>query len=206
MASNALPNIMDDPAAVKAEIIQSPFNDPRIKYIAWREMLRSRAPDSSKARVAAIALETSHTYITTVREYQRVLRDMRISAIDTIRVLGVEDDSVYTYLERTYRSSFVTASTDFDEINLVVRTLSAIGSDEAVDLLTDFLNELHTRRRSGPWGNTERDIMQMIITGIASTGTESQMTTQLLATIQNSSVYTYTEQNWARTALRALGR
>jgi hypothetical protein len=206
IASNALPNIMDDPGVIKIEIIQNPFNDPRIKYTAWQEMLRTRAPDSSKAKVAAVALETSYTYIATSREYQRVLRDMRLSAIDTIRRMGVEDDSVYVYLERTYRSGFATAYTDFEEINLTVSALSAIGTDKAVELLTGFLNELHNRRQSGLWGHTERQIMHTIIDAIANTGTQSQMAFQLLATIQNSSAYTYTEQNWARNALRELGR
>jgi hypothetical protein len=120
--------------------------------------------------------------------------------------MGVEDDSVYAHLEKTYRDGFNTPYPDFDEINLVVSTLSAIGTDKAEELLTDFLNELHIRRRSGPWGQRERYMMEAIIDAIANTGAQSQTAIQLLATIQNSSIYTYAEQNWARDALRTLGR
>jgi hypothetical protein len=205
IASAALPNIMEDPGTIISEIIHSPFNGPRVKYTAWQEMLQTRAPDSSKAKVAAVALETSFTYITPSLEYQRVLRDMRLSAIDTIRKLGVEDDSVYAYLERTYREAF-TPNPDFEAITLVINTLSAIRTDEAVELLTEFLRGLHNRRRSGPWGTTERDIMQITIPAIANTGTQSLVAKQLLTTIQRSTAYTGAEHNWAESALKALVR
>jgi hypothetical protein len=205
MASIALPNIVEDPGEIIAEIIQNASNDPRIKYEAWREMLRTRAPDSSKASVAAVALETGWTFPTSNLDLQRFLREMRISAIDTIRIMGVADETVYPNLERSYRNSFVTANPDFEEIRRTVNALSASGSDEAVGLLTDFLSELHTRRRSGVWGSRERQVMQMVIPAIGASRTQSQEARQLLSTILRSTEYTSAEQTWARDALRALG-
>ena len=206
MAAAALPNIMDDPAPVLGGIIQNPFNDPRVKYTAWQEMLKTKAPNSSKAKVAAVTLDTSYAYVTTARDEQRVLREMRISAIETIRKYGAADNSVYTHLERAYREGYSSANLDFDTIRLVSSTLAVLKTDESVELLTSFLRELNTRRRSGPWGNTERDIMQMIIPAIAITGTQSMLTMQVLATIQNSSDYTNAERNWAGNALRVLAK
>ena len=205
MASVALPNIMEDPADIIIEIIQDPSSDPRIKYEAWREMLRTRAPDSSKARVAAVALATGWTFSTSNMELQRHLRSMRLSAIDTIRVMGIVDDSVYANLERSYRTSFITPTPDYEEIRRTVGALSASGSDQAVGLLLGFLQELHGRRRAGPWGPRERQVMQMVIPALGATGTQSLPVRQLLTTIQRASEYTGAEQGWARDALRALG-
>ena len=204
IASQALPNIIDDPGEIISEIIRDPFNGPNVKITAWQEMLKTKASNASKAKVAAAALETSYTFIAPSRESQSVLRAMRMSAIDTIRLMGVEDESVYAYIERTYREAFDTPNTDFEIITLVVRTLSTVKTEEAVDLLTEFLRGLHSRRQSGPWGIVERDIMQIVIPALASTGTRSRLSLQLLAVISRSSLYTGAEQNWARNALTTL--
>lgn len=204
IASAAIPNIVDDPGEIISEIILDPFNGPSVKSAAWQEMLKTKAGNESKGIVAAVALETSYTFIAPYRESQSILRAMRMSAIDTIRIVGVQDSSVYAFLERTYREAFDTPNTDFEIITLIIRTLTTLKTDESVDLLTEFLRGLHSRRRSGPWGITERDIMQIIIPAIGTTGTQSRMTLQLLTIIQNSSMYTNAEQTWARNALTAL--
>lgn len=206
-AAAAFPNIMEDPNEIVIEIIQNPFNDPYVKLAAWRAMLRTRAPDSSKAKVAVVAIEMSYTYQSPTRDGQNTLREMRMDAISFFRsARGIEDDSVYAFLERTYREAFYTNNMDKEVMLLIIGTLAAVASDQAVDLLTGFLRELHNRRRSGPWGVNERDLMQYIIPCIAITGTQSRTVLQLLSTIQSSSMYTGAEQNWARNALRALAR
>jgi len=207
IASAAFPNIMEDPYEIVIDIIKNPFNGPSVKLAAWRAMLRTRAPNISKAKVAVTTIEMSYTYIAANRDGQNILREMRISAIDYFRVIKeIPDESIYAYLERTYRDGFYTNNTDTEIMMVVVRTLSAVATDEAVDLLTSFLRELHTRRRTGPWGVTERQLMQYIIPSIAVTGTQSRLAIQLLSTIQSSSMYTGAEQSWARNALRALTR
>ncbi|MCL2210049.1 MAG: hypothetical protein FWC19_09835 [Treponema sp.] len=204
IASQAFPNIVDDPGEIIDEVIRDPFNGPSVKLTAWQEMLRTKASAASKAKVAATALEISYTFIAPSRESQSVLRTMRMSAIDTIRLMGVADDSVYAFIERTYREAFDTPNTDFEIITLIVRTLSTVKTDEAVDLLTEFLRGLHSRRQSGPWGIVERDIMQIVIPALAATGTKSRLSIQLLTVISRSSLYTGAEQIWARNALSAL--
>jgi hypothetical protein len=204
MASVALPNILDDPGEVVSEIIRDSSVVPDIKYMAWREMLRTRAPDSSKARVAAAALATGWYYSTPNVIFQRHLKEMRMSAIDTIRVLGASDDSVYADLERSYNNNFINTTPDYDEIRKTLDCLGALRTDEAVNLLLKFLRELHERRRSGPWSNKERQILGWVIPSIGETKTQSQDVRSLLTTIQRSSDYTGTEQTWARNALRQM--
>ena len=204
IASLALPNILEDPGEIIAQIIRNPANNPDIKLTAWNEMLRSRAPDDSKARVAATALEIGWIYGTNDPNFQRTLREMRMSAIDTIRIYGVEDDSVYVNLARSYSNNFINPAPQYDEILRTLNALSVIATDDAVELLLSFLRELHTRRRIGPWGNRERQVMQWLMPAIGGTKTQSQEMRQLLNTILRSNDYTGAEHGWARDALRAL--
>jgi len=205
MAANALPNIVEDPADIIIALIRDASNNPAVKYEAWRGMLRTNAPDSSKARVAAAALDVGWGFLTANLEFQRQLREMRLSAIDTIRVMGVADSSVYANLQRSYRNNFTAIAPDYDEIHRTLAALSASGSDEAVDLLFGFLHELHHRRQFGPWGMRERQVLQMLIPALGASRTQSVQAIALLSAIQRSGDYTHVEQGWARNALAALG-
>ena len=204
-ASVALPNIVDDPGDVIIAIIRDQSNIPSVKYEAWREMLRTKAPNESKAKVAAVALNTGWMYTTPNPNYQTNLAQMRMSAIDTIRVMGVEDDSVYADLEKSYNNNFINNVPNYDEIRKTIDALSAIGTDQAVQLLLKILRELHGRRSIGPWGNKERQVLQWVIPALGASKTQSQDVRILLNTIQGSNYYTGAEQGWARNALRQLG-
>jgi hypothetical protein len=206
MAYDALPNIVDDPGEIIIQIIQDPSNNPETKFDAFQEMLRTNAPDSSKAKVAAAALGTGWTYSTSNPTLQRASREMRKSAIDTINQYGAADDSVYTFLERSYSNNFVNTVPDYDEIKKTVDALASLKTDQASELLLKFLRDLHGRRQSGVWGNKERQALQWVVPALGATQTQSQQARQLLTTIQRSSDYTGAEQGWARDALRALGQ
>ena len=205
IADDALPNIMEDPGEIISGIIRNPNNPPNVKYAAWQEMLRTRASDDSKAMVAATALATGWNYTTGDQSNQRILREMRMSAIDTIRQYGVADDSVYADLKKSYNNNYISTAPNYDEIRKVFSTLSALKTDDAVELLLGFLNELNERRRFGPWGNKERDIFGWLVPSLGATRTPSREVRNVLSFIQSSSFYTSTEQNWARDALRELG-
>jgi len=204
MASVALPNIVEDPADVIIEIIQDTSNIPPIKYEAWREMLRTKAPGTSKAKVAAVALATGWYYSTATPVYQTNLREMRKSAINTIRQYGVTDDSVYANLEKSYNNNFINNVPDYDEIRAAISCLSVVATDDAVQVLFRILRELHARRRSGPWGNKERQVLQLVVPAIGATKTKSEDVRLLLTTMQRSQDYTGAEQGWVRDALRQL--
>jgi hypothetical protein len=205
IAANALPNIAEDPGDVIIAIIQESSNNPEVKFTAWNEMLKTSAPNSSKAKVAAAALATSYNYTTNNRVFQSILSEMRKSAINIIRQHGVADNSVYDNLERAYSSNFLSNAPDYDEIMLTLNALAAIKTDEAVGLLYKFLVDLHGRRRSGPWGNKERRLFEWVISCIGVTETQSTDVRILLTTIQRTDTYTSQEQSMAANALRALG-
>jgi len=205
IASNALPNIADDPGEIISAIIQDSSVTPNIKLVAWNEMLRTRAPDASKANVAAVALTTGWTYATTNRSFQANLSEMRKGAINTMRQVGIANSSVYEFLERSYSRNFLSNTPDFDEIMLTLNTLAAVKSDQAVEMLVRFLRELHGRRRSGPWGEKERQVFQWVVACIGFTETRSEDARQLLTTIQRTNDYTPHEQRLAANALSSLG-
>ena len=205
IAYNALPSILDDPGEVISEIIIDPSSDPRIKLEAWKEMLKSKASGSSKAKTASVALATSFVYNTSNRVFQTNLKDMRKSAIDTIRENGVPDDSVYPNIEKAYNTAFTTASPDYEEIQKILDALRTIKSEEAVGLLLKFLQELHGRRRSNTWGTMERNVFERVVYAIGATGTQDINVRLLLTNIRGSSNYTSAEQRMAANALTALG-
>jgi len=205
IASNSLPNIVDDPGEVLIEVIRDTSSTPRVKLTAWNEMLRSRAPESSKANVAAAAIVTSWNYSTNNQIFVKNLKDMRKSAIDTVRRYGVADNSVYEYLERSYSSNFNNNAPDYDEIMLTLNALTAVKTDEAVGLLHKFLVELNERRRTGPWTNKERLLFEWVTSCIGATGTKSVEIIVLLNSIERTGSYTPYEQSMATNALRALG-
>jgi hypothetical protein len=202
IASAALPNIVEDPGEPIIEIIRNTSNDPAIKYEAWLEMLLTSAPNSSKAKVAAAAFDMGWSYPTSNQHFQRLLREMRKSAIDTIRLYGVEDESVYANFDKSYSSNFSNASPDYDEIKKTIDALAVVKTDEAVNLLLNFLRELHDRRRIGPWTNKERQVFQWVIPALGSTKTQSPDVLGMLTTIQRSQEYTGNEQRWAQEAIR----
>jgi len=206
IARDALPNIVDDPGEIISAIIIDASSDPSVKLLAWNEMLRTRAPDSSKAKVAAAALSTGWIYTTSNRNFVANLSSMRKSAIDTIRQVGVADNSVYDFLERSYSRNFISNSPDYDEIMLTLNALAAVGSDEAVELLMKFLRELNDRRRIGPWGNKETQVFQWVVSCLGATRTQSSEARLLLNRIQHSSDYTPREQTRAGDALNMLTR
>jgi hypothetical protein len=204
IANNALPNIAEDPGDVISTIIQNTTNNPVVKLEAWNQMLRSRAPNSSKARVATVAIATSYSYPTTDLSMQKRLGDMRKSAIKTIMQFGVSDNIVYTYLDRSYSTNFNNNAPDYEEIILTLNALAAIKSDEAVDLFLKYLRELNERRYTGPWTDKERQVFQWVVSCIGVTKTTSPYIRILLGTIQRNSAYTPYEQGLARNALTQL--
>jgi len=204
IAFNALPNISDDPAEVTIALIQESTNDPYVKLEAWKELLRTKAPDSSKAKVAVTAIATSWSYATSSRSYLAALGEMRKSAIDIVRQCGAADNVVYEYLDRSYSNSFNTREPDYEEMILSLNALAALKSDEAVGLLVKYLRELHSRRRTGPWEDKERRVFQWVISCLEFTGTKSTDVRILLTTIQRTADYTPFEQGLAKNALAKL--
>jgi hypothetical protein len=107
-------------------------------------------------------------------------------------------------LERSYTRNFINNSPDYDEITATLNALAEIKSEQAVGLLYKFLSELHGRRRSGPWGDKERQVYQWVIAAVGFTKTQNNDMILLLNTIIRTQNYTPFEQGLARNALNAI--
>jgi len=207
IASDALVNMMDVAGDVISDIILDHFNFPPVKLAAWQTLLRANnVSDATKSKVATSVIEAGYSFHANSSENQNILYAMRLSAFDVIRVTGVEDDHAYAFLERAYREAYNTPNTDVDMVKTVVFCLLGINTEESVELMTEILRGLHSRKRSGPWTLVDRDIMAFVISALGSTGTQSRGAINLLTIISTSSVYTDMEQSWARRALAALRR
>jgi hypothetical protein len=129
---------------------------------------------------------------------------MRKNAIDDLRKYGIPDDSIYSYLERSYVAAFNNANTDYDEILKTLSTLAASKSEEAASILYKFLRELNERRRAGPWDRKERQVFEWVINSLQLTGTQSPDVKMILTTIQRNDRYTSQERRLAQNALNVL--
>jgi hypothetical protein len=209
IANTALIEMVDDPGDLVIEILEDPATDPITMQEAIKVMNASKAPDTSRAKVAAAALKASFNYHTTNRALVSFLNIIRKNAIDDLRKYGIPDDSVYSYLERSYVASFNNVNTDYDEIMKALSTLAASKSAEATDILYKFLKELNDRRRTGPWDRKERQVFEWVVNSIQLAGNPNQDVLFLLTTIQRSDRYTGQERRMAQnaiTALNAFGR
>jgi hypothetical protein len=207
IAFSALQNIVDDPGDLVIEIIKDYSNiDPSVMQDAINVMRKStKAPDTSRAKVAAASLEASWEYHTTNRSMLTTLVMIRKDAIDDIKKYGISDDSVYKYLERAYVTGFNNNNTDFDEIMKTLSVLGGAKTDQGTALLYKFLSELNERRRNGPWGRKERTIFEWVLDSVQLSGTQSMDVKMLLSSIQRNSKYTSQEQRRAGAVLTALG-
>jgi hypothetical protein len=207
IAFNALQNIVDDPGDLVIEIIKDYTSvDPNIMQDAIGVMRKStKAPDTSRAKVAAASLEASWEYHTTNKSMLTVLVMIRKDAIDDIKKYGISDDSVYKYLERAYVTGFNNNNTDYDEIMKTLSVLGGAKTDQGTALLFKFLSELNERRRNGPWGRKERTIFEWVLDSVQLSGTQSMDVKMLLSSIQRNSKFTSQEQRRAGAVLTALG-
>ncbi|MCL2231347.1 MAG: hypothetical protein FWC01_09660 [Treponema sp.] len=204
IAIAALPNIVDDPSEAMIPMIREPGTDPATKLQIWRELNRTRMPDSSKAKVAAAALEVGWAIQTANRTHQTALRELRKGALEIIRQFGVSADSVYADLERSYVNNFENSNPDYDEIMLALNALTAVNTEQSVRLLYNFLNGINGRRRVGPWGNKERRCFEWIVSCLGATRTQMGEVRILLLTISRNTIYTPQEREMAARALSAI--
>jgi len=205
VAIAALPNIVDDPGEIIIAVIIDPSNNPRVKLAAWREMLRSKAPGDSRAKVAAVALSTGWSYSSSDINFQTNLREMRKSAINTISQFGASEDSVFPNLYKSYSFNFLNNVPDYDEIRFVISALSALKTEPAVALLHKILHELHDRRLSGPWSRKERQCLEWVLSALGSTGTKSADVMKTLMVMRRETKYTSSEKKWIESAMKSLG-
>jgi hypothetical protein len=128
-------------------------------------MEASKAPADAIARVAVIALAEGWR-ASTMDVKQRVqLGNSRKLAIDMIRRYKTEDTTVLPLLERSYKEGI-----DTEEKLNAVAALSAIGTDDAARLLSNFLLALNAKRKANNITQEDEQLVRAVIPALGATG------------------------------------
>lgn len=164
-AERSLPYIMDNPEVPLTSLIRSSAYTYDIKFLALQRMEASKAPADAKARVAVIALAEGWR-ASTMDVKQRVqLGNSRKLAIDMIRRYKTEDTTVLPFLERSYKEGI-----DTEEKLNAVAALSAIGTDDAARLLSNFLLALNAKRKANNITQEDEQLVRAVIPALGATG------------------------------------
>ncbi len=164
-AERSLPYIMDNPEVPLTSLIRSSAYTYDIKFLALQRMEASKAPADAKARVAVIALAEGWR-ASTMDVKQRVqLGNSRKLAIDMIRRYKTEDTTVLPLLERSYKEGI-----DTEEKLNAVAALSAIGTDDAARLLSNFLLALNAKRKANNITQEDEQLVRAVIPALGATG------------------------------------
>ncbi|MFZ5369052.1 MAG: hypothetical protein ACOZCE_12565 [Spirochaetota bacterium] len=164
-AERSLPYIMDNPEVPLTSLIRSSAYTYDIKFLALQRMEASKAPADAIARVAVIALAEGWR-ASTMDVKQRVqLGNSRKLAIDMIRRYKTEDTTVLPLLERSYKEGI-----DTEEKLNAVAALSAIGTDDAARLLSNFLLALNAKRKANNITQEDEQLVRAVIPALGATG------------------------------------
>lgn len=164
-AERSLPYIQDNPEVPLTSLIRSSAYTYDIKFLALQRMEASKAPADAIARVAVIALAEGWR-ASTMDVKQRVqLGNSRKLAIDMIRRYKTEDTTVLPLLERSYKEGI-----DTEEKLNAVAALSAIGTDDAARLLSNFLLALNAKRKANNITQEDEQLVRAVIPALGATG------------------------------------
>jgi HEAT repeat protein len=196
-ASIALPQILNDPTDPLNEVITSPGYGYDVKHTALRTEERSQAPESSKARTALAALTEGWKASTTDVRQRGELSQMRKLAISMIRRYGIDDAAVYPQLDNSYKRGL-----DMQEKLDTVRTLGALGTEDAARLLASYVSDLHQRRQAHGLTRDDESLIREVIPALGQT--KKSLGRPALLLVQNSTEWTGAIQRLAANALREL--
>lgn len=164
-AERSLPYILDNPEVPLTSLIRSSAYTYDIKFLALQRMEASNAPVDAKARVAVIALAEGWRASTMDVKLRVQLGNSRKLAIDMIRRYKTEDTTVLPLLERSYKEGI-----DTEEKLNAVAALSAIGTDDAARLLSNFLLALNAKRKANNITQEDEQLVRAVIPALGATG------------------------------------
>ncbi|MBI9108240.1 MAG: hypothetical protein JEZ04_15930 [Spirochaetales bacterium] len=155
-ADRALKNMLEDPTDLLIKIVKddTPFS---IRLAALEVENRSAASAERKTELANTAIEVSLIYNAVTpseREYQT---RTKVRACEMIRDLGVANQAAVQWLDLMLNSS-----ENVNEIVICLQALGTYSSDEAVAVLSKYLDFHNERRALGILYKDERAIRECI--------------------------------------------
>jgi len=160
----SLPYIIDDPSEPLSSILKSSGYSYDTKLLALQKEEESKAPPSSKATVAVLALSEGWKAATNDVKQRMQLANMRKLSIDMIKRYGSADPAAIPLLGQSY-----TMGIDSEERLSSVAALAAIGSDAAARTLANFLLDLNKKRQDGNITAEDERMVRAVIPALGST-------------------------------------
>ncbi|MDR1956337.1 MAG: hypothetical protein LBQ30_05735 [Treponema sp.] len=196
-AESSLPLIAEDPTEVLTEVIHRPGYSYTYKYLALRSIEQSEVADTSKAQVALAALYEGWRASTHDPQRQKDLVSMRKLAIDMLGRYGIEDETVYPLLERSYLKGV-----DEEERIGALGALSKLSTEEAAKLLASFIALMNNSQERGIVTQRDERLMRALIPALGATGQAvgEPVLKQVIALNWSSGIHTH-----AQDALDSLG-
>jgi len=177
-AERALKNMLEDPTDLLVSIIKddTPF---KTRLAALEVEQRSEASAERMTEVANAAIEVSLLYNAispTERQYQT---RTKVMACEMIRDLGIASPAAVQWLDLMLNSS-----ENINELVICLQALGTYSSDEAVAVLSDYLNTHNERRASGILYKDERAIRECV-NALGNSGNANARTSLMLVEYSN---------------------
>jgi hypothetical protein len=170
-AAKSLPFIAKDPSPFMLNLLKSGANyENAVKYIALQTIEKTNVDSKSKAEVAVAALAEGHRAVGNNVQQKATLADMRKLALDMIRKYRSDDPGIYVLMRRSYTNR----DSDIQEKMAAINAIASQKTDEAADLLSEFLTTLNARYST--LNQEETQIIRVLIPALGVTGRPSART------------------------------
>ena len=161
-ATKSLPFIAKDPSPFMLEIVKSVKYDYPTKYLALQTIEKTNVDAKNKSEIAVAALAEGQKAVGNDVQLSTILANMRKQALTMINRYKSNDPSLYLLLRRSYTNGY-----DLQEKILAVNAISSQRTDDAADLLSEFLTALNDRL---PLNRDQDQLIREIIRGLGITG------------------------------------
>jgi hypothetical protein len=177
-ATKSLPFIAKDPSPFMLNLLRSGANyENSVKLIALQTIEKTTTVNTnSKAEVAVAALAEGHRAVGNNVQQKGILADLRKLAIDMIRRYKSDDPTIYMLMRRSYTIK----DADIQEKMAAINAIAAQKTDEAADLLSEFLTTLNGRPNG--LSQEETQIIRVLIPALGNTGRPSARTALMQVT------------------------
>jgi hypothetical protein len=165
-AEKSLPFIAKDPSPFMLDVVKSVKYDYPTKFLALKNIEKTRVDNKNKAEVAVAALAEGHLAVTSDVQLKGTLAEMRKLALGMINRYRSNDQSIYQLMEKSYTGR----DSDFSYKIMAVNAISSQRTDEAADVLSKFLMNLNEDRKSGAISREGEQLVREVIKGLGITG------------------------------------
>jgi hypothetical protein len=161
-AEKSLPFIAKDPSPFMLEVVKNAKYDYPTKYIALKNIEKTKVDPKNKAEIAVAALAEGHKAVTNDVKLKGTLAEMRKLALGMINRYRSNDLSIYQLMERSYNSR----DADSTEKISAIKAIASQKTDEAAELLSKFLVALNEKL---PLNREQDQLIREIITALGTT-------------------------------------